>query len=343
MPVSAEPAGGTRPVLDAVVFAVDGRPVTRDEIRRWAERFDPRFVARVARRATLGAGASDDDAALDGEVEELAADFRYARGLESADAFVRWTEQQGISVDDWWESLRINALERRAESSGEPWERDSAVDAAGAVVARGEAVPLADLVVTDLLAHATEALARRMAVARALERLPDTWMVGGRASASEIDARHDALEEVWSGWRQAVTDERSLQRAVERERLAWMVFDLLESRWRTESAAREAVACVRVDGLTLEEVARDAGAACVQRSCVLGDLGTTLRDALVTAAPGELVGPIAAGAHWIVAAVRAKRVPSLSDPLVRAAAERDAETRAAAPLLAQHLRRTEPA
>ncbi|MCC6783143.1 MAG: hypothetical protein IT457_09890 [Planctomycetes bacterium] len=343
--MSAEPAGGARPVLDAVVFSVDGRAVTRGEIRRWAERFDPRFVTRVARRATLGAraDATDDDAALESEVEEFAAEFRYARALESAEAFVRWTEQQGISVDDWWESIRISALERRAEASGDPSEFASDADRAGAVVEPDEAVSSADLVVTDLLAHATEELARRMAVARSLDRLPEAWIVGGRASASEIDARHDVLEHTWSGWRQAVTDELSLRRAVERERLAWIVFDLLESRWRTESAASEAVACVRLDGLALEDVARDADAACIERTCVLGDLGTALRDALVTAAPGELVGPVAQDAHWIVAAVRAKRVPSLSDPLVRTAAVGDAVARAAAPLVERHLRLAEPA
>jgi len=336
--VTEEPLGSTRPVLDAVVFTVDGRAVTRGEVRRWAERFDPQFARRVARRAAWTSFSPEDEAALEAEVEEFAAEFRYARGLESADALIRWTEERAISVDDWWESLRISVIERRADGDGAPADPR---DGASASEEPDDRVVEADLVVTDLLTHATEALAQRMAVARAADRLPDGSPAGGQASNAEMDSRHDALEASWRTWREGLLDEPRLQRAIERERLAWMVFEFVESHWSSESAAREAVACVREDGLSLEDVARDAGAATVARAAVLGDLGADMRDALVAAAPGEVVGPVAQASHWVVLAVRAKRSPTLAEPLVRRAAERDTESRAVAPLLAAHVRWTE--
>lgn len=339
MPVSAEPVGGPRPVMDAVVLTVGGVPVTRGEIRRWAERFDPRFGPRVARRAALSVIATDDetlDAQVDAEVEELAAEFRYARSLESAESLLRWTELQGISVDDWWESLRISVLERRAVDGEAAGPSDSEASE------RDETTSDADLVVTDLLAYATEALARRSAVARALDRLPAAWAGDGTASPDANDARHDTLETTWDSWKQAILDESALQRVVEHERLAWMVFDLLETHWATAGAGREAVACVRVDGLSLEEVAREAGVAIVERSCLLGDLDGALRDALVAAAAGELVGPVEQAPQWVVCVVRAKRLPTLAEPLVRLAAEQALESRGASPLVAEHVRRVAP-
>ena len=334
MPVT--PAPDPRTVLDAVVFRIGDAPVTRVEIRRWAERFDPSFVARVARRAALGGLDLAEDASINAEAETEASEFRYARELESAESLVEWIAAQGITVESWWEAIRRSVLERRYAG-----QRIAGRDAgAGEADPDDEAgVRVADLVVADLRGPAAEALARRFAVARAVAQWSPVAMPVAMPVASPVayDDRHDALERIWSDWRSALTTEEALQQAVSREPLSWLVLDLVQSDWSSVDAAREAVSCVLVDGGDLEEVARAAGVGVEERSCLLAEVPDALHDALLTAAPGDVVGPIALPPRWVVARLLRKRVPSLREPLVRAAAARDLESRSAAPFVEQQV------
>ncbi len=335
MPVSTDPILDPQAVLDAVVLRSDGLVVPRREVLRWAARFAPSIAARADRRAALAALALDDET-IDAEVENAAAEFRYERELESSDALTAWLAARGLSVDAWWEAVRRGVLERRFDglpvpSGDAPGPDDADPGDAGTLEEKADEedadARIAELVVTDLLEPAVQALARRIAVARAAEvSLPEA---GGLP--------HDELEAAWRRWRTEACAEAQLQVAVDRERLAWLVLDLTRSRWPTLDAAREAVSCVRHDGSPLEEVARDAGAPAAASRCLLANVPEVLHDALLTAASGELVGPVELPTHWEVVLVRAKRTPSLSDPLVRAAAEREVEARAAAPLVLQHV------
>jgi len=312
-----------RPVLDAVVFRVGDTAVTRGEVLSWARRFDAAFVAREARRAALGALDDDATGLEEAEVEEAAAEFRYARDLEQSEALIAWLTARGLTVEAWWEAVRQSLLERRFEGRALP-PHDGPRDDAEADEARH-----AGLVVSDVLAAPTTALARRAAVAQSLGRWPP--------DAVTLDDRHDLLEAVWVPWRRALMTDDALRQAVARERLSWLVLDLVRSDWPNVEAAREAVSCVRHDGLELETVAREARAAVEAVSRLLADVPEALHDALLNAAPGELVGPMEQPPHWTVALVRAKRAASPDEPLVRDAAERAIEARAVAPLVDRHV------
>ncbi len=324
MLVSDAPRSGVDPVLDAVLFEVGGRAVTRRLVRAWAEARHTAFVARRSERARLGAGVPDDAAAVDAQLEADAAEFRYARELESSDALVAWLDARGLTVDAWWESLRRSVLERRAASGRDVRPADAAGDDADDETDEAD-VERADLVVSDLLADATEAFAARLAVALDARQ----WSLQNEAFGE--------LEDIWTPWLVAARTEAALQSMLERERLSWLVLDLVRTTWPSDDAAREAVSCVRYDGMTLEDLAAEAGAVARHETTLLASLPEALHDALLVAAPGELVGPVEAGAQWHVMHLAAKRSPTLADPLVREAAARAVEARAAAAPVARHI------
>lgn len=332
MSVSADAVVDRRVVLDAIVLGSLDVAVTRGDLRRWAERFDPAFTGRMAARARLGARDLAGDESLEKLVEDTAADFRYAHSLEAAESLVAWLGARGLTVDAWWESVKRTVLEaRHRDEPSLTHGADHDADEPEPVDADDEAA-LADLVVSDVLDEATQSLARRIAVARSLGAWP---------GMSAVDARHDALEAIWRPWRAALMDEAAMQQVVQHERLSWIVVDATESRWPGVDAANEAVTCVRADGTPLADVADEAGVPMRRTRRLLADAPDVLRDAYLTAAPGELVGPLALDGAWLVAHVHAKGAPSLDDALVRAAAERALEARATAALVMQHVTRSD--
>lgn len=332
MLVSSAPQSGADRVLDAVLFDVGGRSVSRRLVREWARAFHAAVAARLSERARLGAGVVDDEEAVEALVDAEAAEFRYGRELESSDDLVAWLDARGLTVDGWWESLRRTVLERCAADGRDvlaPVDPEAATD--------DEEVLRADLAITDLLAGATEALASRLAVALETSQwtLPSADESG--ADVAMLASAFQHLEAIWTPWLDAARTESALQAAVDRERLGWVVLELVESIWPTEDAAREAMSCVRYDGMTLESLAEEAGTTARPAAVLLSALPEALHDALLVAAPGELVGPVGVGARWFVMHVAAKRAPTLAEPLVREAASRAVESRAAAAAVARHV------
>lgn len=327
MPVTSDPVLDPEVVLGAVLIESGDLRITRREVLRWAQRFDPTFAARARRRAAIG--AQEDDPASEADVEATAAEFRYERGLESVESLKRWLAERGLSVDSWWEVMRRDASEQRLTGVTVP-------DASGEDDEEGR---LGDLALSDLLAEPVRALARRIAVAR--ETVGWEPAPSDAVSDATFDQRHDALEAIWRSWRDPLMTETALEGAVDRDRMSWVVLDLLETSWPSQDAAREAVSCVRYDGMALPEVAEAARVPPRESSRLVADLPGPLRDALLSAVPGDLVGPVEIPPRWSVVLVRGKRAPSLDQALVRAAAERAVESRGAQPLVARHISRRE--
>jgi hypothetical protein len=108
-----------------------------------------------------------------------------------------------------------------------------------------------------------------------------------------------------------------------------------------ENVAREAALLARADGLALADVAQRAGLALEPRRIYVGETDPALQPALISAAPGDLVGPLALGANgdsrWLLARVRDKVVPTLDDPDIRARAEETVIGAAIARAVQQHV------
>jgi hypothetical protein len=81
-----------------------------------------------------------------------------------------------------------------------------------------------------------------------------------------------------------------------------------------EQAAREIVLSVREDGLGLDEVAAEAGVDVSSTDASLDTLPSALRDPLLAASPGDVLGPLPLDGSFAVVVIDDKSVPSADDP-----------------------------
>jgi len=85
-------------------------------------------------------------------------------------------------------------------------------------------------------------------------------------------------------------------------------------------AAREAALCIRQDGLDPAEVAAESGGEFTEGDWYLEEADPALRDHLLGAQEGEVLGPLRLNDGFVVVSVRAKRPPSEDDPALVARA-----------------------
>lgn len=326
------PALDSDAVFGATLIRAGDIRVSRGEVLRWAERWDPGHAARVRRRAALG--AVDPEVAAEA-VESAAAEFRYERELEEVEALTEWLAQRGLTVTGWWEATRRNVLAEYFAGMKLPGEEDEPLPGP----TQSDEDPRvwhADLVLSDLLMPPTEALVRRIAVARGTPgwTIPD--------DASTLDDWAPLLEQAWEAWRAPLVSDARVRQVVQGEQLQLMTAEVVETHWPSADSAQEALACARFDGTPLLEVAASAEVPAFELAWLVGEAPGPVGELLRTAAAGELVGPIETPTHWAVLLVRAKRPPDLADPVIRAAAEQLIEREAARRLVAAHISLPEP-
>jgi hypothetical protein len=271
----------------------------------------------------------------DGALDEATREFRYARRLLSADELRAWLERWGIEHAELTTWLRS-----RAGPVGE----------AGPLTA--EALWL-EAVCSGALEAFAEALAGR-AAARAwsteaseasagVHRRPlgiDAGAVvpGPEASAAlGLDppsaaarlAQLSEAEEAFVAFCAAALDERAIQREVASHAVDWLLLDCEHVLLPNQDAAREIALLVREDGAALAEVAALAGVSAGRARLLPEQLEPELAAALVSAAPGSLVGPLEAQeGRFALFLVRDKVTPSASDPAIRERAEEAVRQRA---------------
>jgi hypothetical protein len=295
---------------------------------RWAALVRQSREGESLVRAAREAGALPTRAELDAE----AAEFRYARELTSADATRHWLDRHDLTVERWTSALRRLLVRRRAPA---PPDELPGVDALEAHVI------LDDAICTGALGEAARELATHVAAARQ-EETPDDGAdaapeaafpalprTGDRLSGTPLDearlaaslARLAPVERAYQRLRaRALTPER-LRSQVGAKQLEWVRLDCQSLAFTDEHAAREAVLSLREDGLSAGEVAASARVRLVQSDFFLEDVPAPLRDRLLGAREGDVVGPLGANGTSTLYVVRRKTLPSPDDPVVRARAE----------------------
>ncbi|MFN7976787.1 MAG: hypothetical protein U0P30_01540 [Vicinamibacterales bacterium] len=268
-----------------------------------------------------------DDWPDDGVLDEAATAFRYDRDLLTSEETEAWLERHGLSLDSWSDALMRDVLRRDR----------------GDRVTAGELEPddidgptlIAEGVCTGAFPRWAGTLAARAAVAQ----LHDGTPVPDADTAATMTGRYaawlEALDDVEAHVQPlvaAVAADRAVIAAaltaealathVDRARLDWVRVDLEQLTFPSIDAAREAALCVREDGLTLSEVAIESRQPVVDARTLLDALDPALRDAVLSASPGDTIGPIETAGGVVVAHVVGKAAASLDDPLVRARAER---------------------
>ncbi len=304
------------PLLEERIFSIGGVTLAgRDVVaaaRRWGDW--ARLEEEVRRGLACAEHADDtgDDVAED-DLETAAQEFRYERDLISGQDMQAWLDRWSLDAADWMEYLRRRLLRER-------WGAEVAAIAAEHPVEPEdvEEVLHAEAVCSGFL----ERLARKLAGrASAAARARDEGWIGAEPSG---DGLGPALERIDAGFRSFcdhVVTPAALAAQVAAHRLEWVRAHCRCLALPTIEGAREAALCVREDGMDLDEVARSAGATAEVAHAFLDGYDDTLRDALLAARPGDLLGPIVSGDRFVVILVHDKVLPSLDDPVVRRRAQ----------------------
>jgi hypothetical protein len=281
-------------------------------------------LAAEAEARTAGGGTAPDTGAL-------ADAWRYDRDLLTADDLETWLQARGLGFGDWAAYLLRTVLRTRSPGSG-PGVAVAAERLAGAVVIEG--------ICSGTFTAWAERLAGQAAlherVQEQLGRRPP-WCTGPPPSGIDeaaaglgpdgllgvpADVYRERAELVacvrTSAYRyiDELTGPAELDRVVQSRRLDWTRVDLEVAVVADLEGARELMLLVGVDGLSVEEAARLAGARVETRSSYLDEEGDGLGQLLTGAGPGDLLGPVAGDGGHLVVQVTARVQPSIDQPAV---------------------------
>ena len=304
-------AGGRIYNLEQVIGAADFRGVLKPFWQRWRE-----GIARASLAAEHGWEANE--AAL----EELARDYRYERGLTTAEECERWLAARGVDPEDFEQHFVRHYWERRLKEQ------------AVAKVAI-EAEELSRLFRIDLvLSDEFDGLARHLAWRVALGCEEKAALDGaGRSLAGTPDPNPGALvvpiDQEWLAELQRLEaafharSERLVtlpnrQRWLATLRLSLIRVELEVLGVDIETAAHEAFLCVEQDGMSLGDVAAQSGFALREVAVLVEDLPPEWQQRILSASPHSVLPPFATGTDFEVCFLKSKQQPSLDDPAVRA-------------------------
>jgi hypothetical protein len=124
------------------------------------------------------------------------------------------------------------------------------------------------------------------------------------------------LERAFHDFERSVVTPAAVEARVRARQVDWTRLSCRTLHLPLEEMAREAVLSVREDGLSLDEVARDAKAAVEERTVFVDELPVGIRDRLLAARKGELLGPLPWADGFAVVLVLEKKLPSASDETV---------------------------
>jgi hypothetical protein len=286
----------------------------------------------------------------DAEIAEAAADFRYERELVSAQEAEAWFARWGLSPGAWMEFIRRSVIRRKHESRLSEWLARYPADDADVAAAMGT-----EAVCSGLLTRLAPKFAARAAVyARkhaARENghplFSDEELAGAMPpTPAELSARGLDLDEAFLAarstriaeielalrdFRAEVVTPKAVEEQISAHHLEWIRVDYQTLIYPAEAMAREALLCVREDGMEFLELASESQAAELRdEEHWIGEVSGPLHASLLGALPGEVLGPFAtAGGHALLR-ITSKRLPSADDEQVRSRAEMAALRRALA-------------
>ena len=265
--------------------------------------------------ARLDDSDEDDEDDLDeDDVDTAASEFRYERDLIAAADLESWLDDRGLTVDAWLDFIRRTLLlERWAEDLDEireSYEIDDDELADGIVC---------EAVCSGLAQRLAERLAARAAIHARLQEESGAPDVDGAAGNRSEHLRR--LEETWNRFTARLAPPEALKKVIATHALDWIRFTVVAVVAPADELAREIALCVREDGRAIADVAAEADLRYETADWWLEDLEPSLRDALVVAQPGDLVGPLAVKAGQLVLTVAHKHLPSDDNAEVRARAE----------------------
>jgi len=276
-----------------------------------------------------------DEAAIDAMVDR----FRYENELISAEEAEAWLDRRGLSPDEfqdhfircyWREALKEKVMPDQVEPSG----------------VLPEQLPMlqVDLLMSGAFGPLAVGLSRRM-IARAAAGAPagadrleaERGLFLERAGLEpgavegwlgSLDRGRDWLEgmlEMEAAYRaacDAILTPQRLSRSLAAARLPLTRLELERVEFDSPDAAREALLCVRDDGLSLREVARESRYPFERLDLLAEDIPEDQRQKLLCAGIGEIQEPAQVGGVIHLSRVLQRTEPTLADTTIRSRLER---------------------
>ena len=293
--------GAAQEVLERPVFSVGGQNYTWADVlaaaRSWGH------WEELETRTSEGVAALERVEVVEADVDRAGQEFRYARNLLAAEEMEAWLRNWGVTTREWIAYLRRTIAHSR--KAGEP----------GSTA--GEAEVWAEAVCSGELAQLARELAARATAAEALGDTPGS--VG-----SDLGQMDEAL----AAFRENALTPQSKAKALELRSSDWVRLSYTALELPQAGMAKEAALCVREDGLSLNDVADRAGVSAHEREALLEEVDADLSKPLLSAPPGELVGPVAVGDGFVLLRVNEKVSPTLDDPVINGLLEDEVPRRA---------------
>lgn len=326
-----------KPDISRTVFSVADRVYELADVVVWGllsgawgalEQQTREGLACLRRAEGLGEEPSAED------LDAAAARFRYERRLVAADDTQEWLDARGLDVDDWMEHIHRTVLRDR-------WAAElpeilkafpiSAEEVESAIWSEGLCAG-AYLEMALGLAERAAVFSRSEAesggdpecpeadVERLVGELPHRkqGVLGIPPSDILRRARDIAcLAIVYDQVGDEVGAPETIDEEIETHALDWIRFDCREVALAEEGAARETALLVREDGLDLDEAASTAHALLRSGRIYLEDAEPEVRDRLLGAREGDLVGPFPSRGVYVLLEVVARVAPTPEDAAVR--------------------------
>jgi hypothetical protein len=318
------------------------------------------FERRLAEGLACAARANAEDVSPSDEaIDEAATAYRYDRDLISAADVTSWLERVALSADEWTEYLRRDLLRRQwSNELDDLLDRfaPSARDLVDAAVVDGICSGAFDgferaFAGRAALVFETDAAAFRQIYengddssidphATQLAHTHAHWLSMPTTSAAVARlAIACGLERAFAAIADGIASNGRLSEIVDDNRLAWMRLEIATMSFANEDAAREAILCVKADGLSLYDVAALSRNAVQQAVVTLDDLEPERQQLLLAAEPGLALGPLPFDGRFDVALLVNRAAPALSDPAIAARAKALAVARAQQRAVRDHVRR----
>jgi hypothetical protein len=291
-----------------------------------------------------------DDSAIDTAAEQ----FRYEHDLITAEETEKWLEERGLTLGDFSNYfVRHSWPEVIGDAEAEALEY---VDAPNDL----RALLTIDLLLSGELDRMAQRSSWRVAARRAAGESEFDSSLVDREEARFLERCGLGAEEVgeWLGklgrdadWlREQLTIEAIYERdcaaLLTREtrgreiaalRLPLTLFEVETIEFDSLDAAREALLCVRQDGMTMEEVASEGRYPYRHTEVLLEDVPEDLQQKFLSVMPGEMLEPITHGDGFHLCRILGKAEPNVDDPTVKKRAEDRILDRYFADLTARHL------
>jgi hypothetical protein len=293
----------------------------------------------LERRAAVGLACAsrakeEGDPVSGDDLDSAARSFRYERDLLSADELEEWLGHWDLTPGAWigyihrallrthWADQLDETLERHPPDADELVEAIR-VEAVCSGALREYATTLAAMVA------ASAAMGEEAPPGGPGADPPPPATLGiepGRARERLLRLRD--LEAAYSRFCERALTERALDERLAARGIDWLRIEGRMLSFEHEGMAREAALLVRDDGMDPDDVGTQAGRPVQGLSLYLEDAEPFLKDRLMSAGEGEVVGPLQSDGRHVLVMVERKVRATLDDPGVRERAAREVKRKA---------------